>query len=336
MSSFKLFDIAGSGMAAQSVRLNTVASNLANAESVSGDPKTAYKARHPVFEAVQGTACAGQMGSDPGGAVRISGIVEDQAAPEVRYQPGNPLANADGYVFAPNVNVVEEMVDMISASRAYQNNVEDHEHVERAAARDAAAGSVMTMAIDPRSIASGNCPGRRYQEGPARPGRSSCKLMIAQLKNQDPTKPMDPSEFLGQLAQFGTVTGIQSMQDSLTTLSDSLRSSQVLGGTIAGGSRRAGQRPTRMALGETGTISGAVDMPENTRAAVLVVTDASGQLVRRMPLSTQEGEVELPLGRPERRRAARRCRQLQISGHRQRGWRRRSSSKPRSSAASAA
>lgn len=122
MSSFRIFDIAGSGMSAQSVRLNTVASNLANAESVSGDAKTAYRARHPVFEAVR-AQLAGQSG-ETGAAVRVSGITEDSRAPEMRYQPGNPLANADGYVFAPNVNVVEEMVDMISASRAYQNNVE--------------------------------------------------------------------------------------------------------------------------------------------------------------------------------------------------------------------
>ncbi len=122
MSSFRVFDIAGSGMSAQSVRLNTVASNLANAESVSGDAKTAYRARHPVFEAVR-AQLAGQQG-DPGTAVRVAGIAEDTRAPEMRYQPGNPLANADGYVFAPNVNAVEEMVDMISASRAYQNNVE--------------------------------------------------------------------------------------------------------------------------------------------------------------------------------------------------------------------
>src|SRR3982751_1919745 len=124
MSTFKVFDIAGSGMAAQSVRLNTVASNLANAESVSGDAKTAYKARHPVFEAVRAQAGAAQHGVDPGAAVKVLGIVEDQRTPEMRYQPGNPLANSEGYVFAPNVNVVEEMVDMISASRAYQNNVE--------------------------------------------------------------------------------------------------------------------------------------------------------------------------------------------------------------------
>jgi flagellar basal-body rod protein FlgC len=116
MSSFRIFDIAGSGMSAQSLRLNTVASNLANADSVSGSPETAYKARHPVFEAVR--AAAG------GATVQVAGIVEDNAPAEARYDPGNPLANAEGYVFAPNVNTIEEMVDMISASRAYQNNVE--------------------------------------------------------------------------------------------------------------------------------------------------------------------------------------------------------------------
>jgi len=123
MSSFKIFDIAGSGMAAQSVRLNTVASNLANAESISGDPNQVYKARHPVFEAVRASLAATQ-GQEPGAAVRVKGITENQAAPAQRYEPGNPLANAEGYVFAPNVNAVEEMTDMISASRAYQNNIE--------------------------------------------------------------------------------------------------------------------------------------------------------------------------------------------------------------------
>lgn len=123
MSSFKIFDIAGSGMAAQSVRLNTVASNLANAESVSGTAEGAYKARHPVFEAVR-AEMAGRPGLNAGVAVQVTQIVEDSRAPSMRYEPGNPLANAEGYVFAPNVNVVEEMVNMISASRSYQNNVE--------------------------------------------------------------------------------------------------------------------------------------------------------------------------------------------------------------------
>jgi flagellar basal-body rod protein FlgC len=120
MSSFKVFDISGSGMAAQSLRLNTVASNLANANSVSGDPNTVYRARHPVFEAVR--SALGGDGS--GAAVRVRGITESDAPALARYEPGNPLANAEGYVFAPNVNVVEQMVDMISASRSFQSNVE--------------------------------------------------------------------------------------------------------------------------------------------------------------------------------------------------------------------
>jgi len=118
MSSFKIFDIAGSGMSAQSVRLNTVASNLANADSVSGDPSSVYRAKHPVFQAIMGDG-------DPSTAkVNVTGIAQSQAAPETRYDPGNPLADAQGNVYAPNVNVVEEMADMISASRSYQNNVE--------------------------------------------------------------------------------------------------------------------------------------------------------------------------------------------------------------------
>ncbi len=120
MSTFKVFDIAGSGMAAQSVRLNTVASNLANANSVAGDAASVYKARHPVFEAVR----AATAGAEAGAAVRVRGIVESEAPALARYEPGNPLADANGYVYAPNVNAVEQMVDMISASRSYQNNVE--------------------------------------------------------------------------------------------------------------------------------------------------------------------------------------------------------------------
>jgi flagellar basal-body rod protein FlgC len=125
MSSFKIFDIAGSGMSAQSVRLNTVASNLANADSISGDPSTVYKARHPIFQAVQQQLQgASSLENQSEAAVRVSGIMESQAAPQMRYDPGNPLANAQGNVYAPNVNVIEEMTDMISASRAYQDNVE--------------------------------------------------------------------------------------------------------------------------------------------------------------------------------------------------------------------
>jgi flagellar basal-body rod protein FlgC len=120
MSSFKIFDVAGSGMSAQSVRLNTTASNLANADSVSGDPNQVYKAKHPLFEAIR--AGLGTNGVSSG--VAVKGIYESSAQATARYEPGNPLADTNGYVYAPAVNTVEEMVDMISASRSYQNNVE--------------------------------------------------------------------------------------------------------------------------------------------------------------------------------------------------------------------
>ena len=124
MSSFKVFDIAASGMAAQSVRLNTVASNLANANSVSGDKDNVYRARHPVFAAIAAGAGAGVAADASAAAVKVTGIAESQTPALARYEPGNPLADPKGYVYAPNVNTVEEMVDMISASRAYQNDVE--------------------------------------------------------------------------------------------------------------------------------------------------------------------------------------------------------------------
>lgn len=120
MPSFSIFDIAGSGMSAQSVRLNSTASNLANADSVSATAEATYRAKHPVFQAVE----PGAPGQPEGVAVRVAGVVESRDAPERRYQPGHPLADAEGYVYAPRVNVVDEMVNMISASRSYQNDVE--------------------------------------------------------------------------------------------------------------------------------------------------------------------------------------------------------------------
>jgi flagellar basal-body rod protein FlgC len=124
MSSFKAFDIAGSGMAAQSVRLNTTASNLANADSVSTTAAGVYKPRHPIFEAVRAHLSTAGAAPESQPAVRVRGIYESTAPASQRYEPGNPMADANGYVFAPAVNVVEEMVNMISASRSYQNNVE--------------------------------------------------------------------------------------------------------------------------------------------------------------------------------------------------------------------
>jgi flagellar basal-body rod protein FlgC len=120
MALFNIFDIAGSSMSAQSVRLNTTASNLANATNVAGDAESAYKGKHALFE----TILTGLNGEDTGGGVAVRQIVESQAAPQRVHQPGHPMADSDGYIYLSNVNVMDEMVDMIAASRAYQNSVE--------------------------------------------------------------------------------------------------------------------------------------------------------------------------------------------------------------------
>src|SRR3972149_5013745 len=121
MSFFSIFDIAGSGMNAQTVRLNIVSSNLANAQSVAGSDAAAYRARHPVFE----TLLSDQFGSDPASAgVTVTDIIESGGAGDKRYAPDNPLADKDGYIYMSNVNVIEEMANMISASRSFQQNVE--------------------------------------------------------------------------------------------------------------------------------------------------------------------------------------------------------------------
>ena len=122
MSMFKVFDVAGSALSAQSLRLNVTASNMANANSVSSSIDETYRARQPVFAAVMNEQFGRQQGSSVGVAVR--GIVESQAPLQPQYNPQHPMANEDGYIFLPNVSVVEEMANMISASRSYQSNVE--------------------------------------------------------------------------------------------------------------------------------------------------------------------------------------------------------------------
>jgi flagellar basal-body rod protein FlgC len=116
-ASQSIFDIAGSAMSAQSQRMNVTASNLANADSVAGPDGQPYRARQVVFSMAPSD-------NQAIGGVRVAGVVEDQSPMRMVYDPKNPLANAGGYVTMPNVNVVEETINMISASRSYQANVE--------------------------------------------------------------------------------------------------------------------------------------------------------------------------------------------------------------------
>lgn len=123
MSLFNIFDIASSGLSAQNTRLNTVASNLANAESISSTPEGAYKSKQPIFA----TMYEGQLNNVNNSAsagLRTLGIAESSAENVAQYQPGNPMANEDGYIYLSNVSVIEEMTNMMSAKSSYQSNIE--------------------------------------------------------------------------------------------------------------------------------------------------------------------------------------------------------------------
>ncbi|MBN4073754.1 flagellar basal body rod protein FlgC [bacterium AH-315-E07] len=119
MALFGVFDVVGSAMNAQTVRLNTTASNLANSSTVAENPEDTYRARHPVFATMmKGFGDAATAG------VRVTGIVESQEPLKTQFAPDHPFANDEGYITLPNVNAIEEMTNMISASRSYQQNVE--------------------------------------------------------------------------------------------------------------------------------------------------------------------------------------------------------------------
>lgn len=118
---FRVMDIASTGMSAENVRLNTTASNIANANSVSSSYEDTYKARHPVFAAELQRASQEQ---GAGSKVEVKGIVESNKPLQIEYAPGNPMADENGYIYKPNVNVVEEMANMLSASKGYETNVQ--------------------------------------------------------------------------------------------------------------------------------------------------------------------------------------------------------------------
>ncbi|MCJ8339804.1 MAG: flagellar basal body rod protein FlgC [Pseudomonadales bacterium] len=127
MSLANIFSISGSAMSAQSIRLNTTASNMANAQSISSSVDETYRARKPVFALQQPSEHqlkAQELGLLPGQGVKVLGIVESTAPLQPEYLPSHPLADENGYIYYPNVNVVEEMADMISASRAFQINAD--------------------------------------------------------------------------------------------------------------------------------------------------------------------------------------------------------------------
>ena len=120
MSLMNVFGVSHSALTAQSGRLNLIAENLANAEVASSDPETAYKGQYPLFRSV----LQSQQGDGTGKGVKLDGAVEDTRAARSSYEPGNPLADDEGFVYMSNVNSVQEMANMMQATRSYQTNVE--------------------------------------------------------------------------------------------------------------------------------------------------------------------------------------------------------------------
>lgn len=120
MSIMDALTVAGAGMSSQNQRLATIVSNLANADSITSSTGTPYKARETVFAAVPLQETNGTV---PLESVRVAGVVQSKAPSRLLYEPGNPLADKAGYVKASNVNPIESMVNMLSASRAYQDDV---------------------------------------------------------------------------------------------------------------------------------------------------------------------------------------------------------------------
>lgn len=123
MSLNQVFDIATSALHAETTRMTTTSSNLANANAVSGNKDDVYKAQYPVFASIQNQANLDAKHAAIAG-VEVQEIQESQADAISRYEPNNPMADENGFVYAPNVNYVEEMANMISASRSYQMNLE--------------------------------------------------------------------------------------------------------------------------------------------------------------------------------------------------------------------
>jgi flagellar basal-body rod protein FlgC len=122
MSLNTVIDIASSGMVAQTQRLSTSAQNMTNANVEVGNPNDVYQPRYPIFQAVQEQANQ-WMGENIKAGVKLQGIYVSNVSPSMRYEPNNPIADANGYVYTPNISTVEEMANMISASKSYQMNI---------------------------------------------------------------------------------------------------------------------------------------------------------------------------------------------------------------------
>ena len=298
MSNLPIFDIAGSALQAQSVRMSTIASNLSNADTVAGSADAVYKPLEPIFQAVTSK-------DDPNiTSVKVKEITQSEAAPIKRYEPGHPLADADGYIYQPDVDPVAQMVNLISTSRNYQAGVEmlttaknwpwppDHGPL-----RPAAPDTAMTTAVnnqtsqDVYSALGLNAPQQqRHEKKNTLDQADFLRLMTEQLQHQDPLKPMDNTQMVAQMAQMSTVQGITDLNKTVKGFQESMASDQVLRGAALVG-HQVLVPSEKLVLEKEGSVEGTVAAPS---AGIITVdiTDANGAKVTSLSVeATAAGET---------------------------------------------
>ena len=277
MSLFNVFDIAGSALSAQSIRLNTIASNLANSEVVSDNPDAVYHARYPVFSTVYdgeiGAPRRGECGWTTSSRVRPR---PQEPLPVIRWrmkrfylyvqrQCGRGDGEHDfGLAFLPEQRRCDE-----------HDQAADHAHLEPRQL------SKQEMAMEATPSISGvpNTATASRTKSQGELGQEDfMRLMVAQLQNQDPTKPMDNFEFLSQIAQFGTVDGIQGLQSGFSELTSLMSSSQTLQAAGLVGHKVVTQSNLGV-LAADQTLDATVTLPRNSSAVHLYIQDMSGRLV---------------------------------------------------------
>ena len=307
MSLFKVFNVAGSALNAQTIRLNTTASNLANAESVSGDASKVYRARHPVFQAMMDSADGTFDGQDSAAGVRVLGVVESKAPPLMRYAAGQS-ARQQGRLCIQFERQFDRRNDQHDFGQPLlRHQYRSHQHRPRPAAQNHFDGPLgidhdndwNTRRRRRTGTGTGTGAGAVGGTGSAPAGGSGSitsgatlggtdflTLMLAQLKNQDPTSPVDSNTFLNQLAQLSEVQGISSLNTSFGSLSSSLTSSQALQASSLLGHQALVNSGTA-ALTANGTVTGAVTVPQTSSQVLLTISDSSGALVRQINLGAQ-------------------------------------------------
>ena len=316
MSLFNLFNTVGSALNAQTIRLNTTASNLANAESVNGDSSKIYRARHPVFQTMMDTEASSFDEQDAGVGVKVLGIVESTAPPLMRYQPRKP-GSQQGRLrvrLKRQLDRGDGQHDLGQPCLLHQCGCAQHR--ARPVAQDNLDGTLIMLINGNYATGNtgtgtgtgtgttgtgttGNTTGTGSTGSTDTTGADSSggvngaatlgganflTLMLAQLKNQDPTSPVDSNTFLTQLAQLAQVQGINSLNTAFSSLSGSITGNQALQASSLLGHQVLVASGSATTASAGAAVSGAVSVPQTTAGVTVSISDASGALVKTLTL----------------------------------------------------